>query len=60
MTVQTHKEGSINWVVLKEPVYNGMYWEHLPREKILGKNKKPAWAGRPKEEWLESMHNAEK
>ena len=37
-----------------------MYWEHLPRDQILGMNKRPAWVGCLKEEWLEVVHEAEK
>ena len=51
MPVQTHKEGGITWVVLKEPVDKGKEWEHLPRYQILGMNNMPAWVGCPKEEW---------
>ena len=58
--VQNHKEGGITWVALKEPVYRGMDWEHLPRDQILGDNKRPAWVGRPKEYRLEGVHGAEK
>ena len=60
MTVQTCKEGGITWFVLKEPVDKGMEWENLPRYQILGMNKSPVWVGRPKEEWLEGVYEAEK
>ena len=30
------------------------------RDQILGMNKRPAWVGRLKEQWLEGVHEAEK
>ena len=37
-----------------------MEWWHLPRDQIIGTNKRPAWVGRTKEDWLEGVHEAEK
>ena len=58
MPGQTHKEGGITWVVLKEPVDKGMDWENLSRDQIISTNKRPEWVERLKEEWLEGVHEA--
>ena len=60
MPVQTHKEGGITWVVLQETVEKGMDWKHLPRDQILGMNKRPVQVGRPMGECLEGVHEAQK